>query len=67
MIYYLILRYIQGQTSIRSLLEFTRVMKEIILENRDIFDIYSAEMRSRIKRIDEDVGQLSIKSILKRF
>lgn len=65
MIYYLLLRYIQGQTSIKSLLEFTRVMKEIILDNRSIFDIYSAEIRSQIKIIDDDVGQLSIKTILR--
>lgn len=64
MIYYLILRYIQGQTSIKSLLEFTRVMKEIILDNRSVFDIYSAEIRSQIKRIDDDVGQLSINTLL---
>jgi hypothetical protein len=65
MIYYLLLRYIQGQTNIKSLLEFTRVMREIILDNRSIFDIYSAEIRSQINRIDDDVGQLSINTILK--
>jgi len=65
MIYYLLLRYIQGQTSIKSLLEFTRVMKEIILDNRSIFDIYSAEIRSQIKNIDDDVGQLSINTFMK--
>ncbi len=58
MIYYLLLRYIQGQTNFRSLLELTRVMKEILLEQRAVFDIYSAEFRSPIKKIDEDVGQL---------
>jgi IS4 transposase len=60
MIYYMVLRYIQGQTNISSLLEFTRIMREIMLDTRAIFDIYSIEFRSQIKRIDEDVGQLNI-------
>jgi len=67
MIYYLLLRYIQGQTKIKSLLEFTRIMREILLENRPIFDIYSAEIRSRTKRNDEDVGQLTLNTILSKF
>jgi len=67
MIYYLILRYIQGQTSIKSLLEFTRVMREIILDNRSVFDIYSAKIRSQVNIIDDDVGQLSLKQFLRRF
>jgi hypothetical protein len=58
MIYYLILRYIQGQTNIKSLLEFTRVMREILFENRPIFNIYSREFRSPTTSIDCDVGQL---------
>jgi hypothetical protein len=60
MIYYLILRYMQGQTSYKSLLELTRVLKEIILDNRSIFDIYSDEFRSQTENIDVDVGQLNI-------
>lgn len=58
MIYYLLLRYIQGQTSVKSILEFTRVLKELLFDNRPIFDIYSEEFRSQTKRIDVDVGQL---------
>jgi hypothetical protein len=38
-------------------------MKEILLEQRPVFDIYSAEFRSPTKRIDEDVGQLSLITI----
>ncbi len=58
MIYYMILRYIQGQTNIKSLLEFTRVLKEIILDNRSIFDIYSAEIRSKTNQIRQNPHQL---------
>ena len=60
MIYYMILRYIQGQTNIKSLLEFTRVLKEIILDNRSIFDIYSAEIRSKAKQIRQNPLQLHL-------
>jgi len=60
MIYYMILRYIQGQTNIKSLLEFTRVLKEIILDNRSIFDIYSAEIRSKTKQIRQNPLQLHL-------
>lgn len=60
MIYYMILRYIQGQTNIKSLLEFTRVLKEIILDNRSIFDIYSAEIRSKTKQIRQTPHQLHL-------
>lgn len=60
MIYYLLLRYMQGQTNIESILEFTRIMREILLDQRAFFDIYSREFRSNTKRIDEDVGQLTL-------
>jgi hypothetical protein len=60
MIYYMILRYLQGQTNIKSILELTRILKEILLDNRSIFDIYSVEFRSPKQKIDHDVGQLNI-------
>lgn len=60
MIYYLILRYMQGQTEIKSILELTRILKEILLDNRDIFDLYSEEFRSSAILVDEDVGQLTL-------
>lgn len=60
MIYYLLLRYIQGQTNYSSLLELTRVIKELLLDHRSMFDIYSREFRSQTKKIDVDVGQLPL-------
>lgn len=60
MIYYLLLRYIKGQTNDRSMLELTRVIKEILLDNRSMLDLFSEELRSEVKRMDEDVGQLKI-------
>lgn len=67
MIYYLLLRYIQGQTNFKSLLELTRVLKEVILDNRDVFDIYSREFRSQTKIIDVDIGQLNLFKVEGRF
>ena len=67
MIYYLLLRYIQGQTNFSSMLELTRVVRELLLDNRSIFDIFSAEMRSKTKSNDEDVGQLALEGLLAKF
>jgi len=67
MIYYMLLRYIQGQTNYSSMLELTRVMRELLLDNCSIFDIFSAEMRSVVKRNDEDIGQLSLKGLFAKF
>ena len=66
-IYYLLLRYIEGQTDYKSLLELTRVIREILFDNRGIFDIFSFEIRSRTKRIDEDVGQLTFLNFPNQF
>jgi hypothetical protein len=67
MTYYLLLRYVQGQTNFSSMLELTRVVRELLLDNRSVFDIFSAELRSNVKQIDDDVGQLSLKGLLARF
>jgi hypothetical protein len=67
MIYYLLLRYIEGQTSYGSMLELTRVFREILFDNRSVFDIFSAKLRSETNYVDEDVGQLALTNILGRF
>lgn len=63
MIFYLILRYIQGKTTVKSILELTRVVREILFDSRDIFDLFSDGIRSNLERIDDDIGQLTLLTI----
>lgn len=61
MIVYLVLSYFKSQGSYPyKLLEFSRVIKEILFSDMDIFDVLSANFRSLKKIIDFDVGQLNM-------
>jgi len=60
MIYYLILAYIKFQTKFKkSLLELTRMVREVLLTRRDLIDILSLEEKTIFKIKKEENPQMS--------
>jgi len=60
MIYYLILAYINFQTKFKkSLLELTRMVREVLLTRRDLIDILSLEEKTIFKIKKEENPQMS--------
>jgi len=61
MIYYLLLSYIKFQTKFKkSLLELTRMVKEVLLLRRDLIDLLSLEEKTIFKIKKEENPQLSL-------
>lgn len=61
MIYYLLLAYIKFQTKFKkSLLELTRMIREVLLTRRNLIDLLSLNINNilRFKRLEDD-GQMS--------
>lgn len=60
MIYYLILAYIKFQTKLtKSLLEFTRMIKETLLFRRDIIDLLSLNTKTLSRIMNQKSPQMS--------
>lgn len=60
MIYYLLLAYIKFQTKFKkSLLELTRMIREVLLIRRDLIDLLSLEEKTVFRLKKEESPQLS--------
>jgi hypothetical protein len=60
MIYYLLLAYIKFQTKFKkSLLELTRMVREVLLFRRDLIDLLSLEEKTIFRLKREESPQMS--------
>ena len=60
MIYYLLLAYIKFQTKFKkSLLEITRMIREVLLFRRDLIDLLSLGEKTIFRLKKEEISQMS--------